>query len=171
MSGLCECGCGGTTRIAARTDRRKGWVKGQPLRYLPQHHRVLSPVQYIVDPETGCWTWQRTKTHNGYPVIYFEGKERAYAHRFFYERERGPIPDGLQLDHLCRNRACVNPAHLEPVTGAENRRRGNGTLLTVEAVREIRQAAGTRAEIGRRFGISPGYVTAVRTRRRWADVA
>jgi hypothetical protein len=45
------------------------------------------------------------------------------AHRFYYEQHVGPIPEGLQLDHLCRNTRCVNPAHLEPVTGAENMRR------------------------------------------------
>ena len=49
-----------------------------------------------------------------------------YAHRFVYEAERGPIPSGLTLDHKCRVRQCVNPAHLEPVTLAENILRGNG---------------------------------------------
>lgn len=69
-----------------------------------------------------CWVWQGTGTKTGYGQISVEGSQR-YAHRVSYELHVGPIPDGLQIDHLCRNTSCVNPAHLEPVTGAENTRR------------------------------------------------
>src|SRR5688572_14187578 len=78
-------------------------------------------ARYIV-PGPGCWEWAGSIIGNGYGQITI-GQRRIYAHRFVYERERGPIPIGLELDHLCRNKRCVNPDHLEPVTHAENMRR------------------------------------------------
>lgn len=81
--------------------------------------------RYIVDPDTGCWNWTGPLRGKGYGVLHINGK-RFIAHRWFYERLVGPIPLGLCLDHLCRNKRCVNPAHLEPVTNRENVLRGIG---------------------------------------------
>lgn len=74
----------------------------------------------------GCWTWSGSLAH-GYGRLQVAGKS-TMAHRFAYEHFVGPIPVGLELDHLCRNPACVNPTHLEPVTHAENVRRGDIAL-------------------------------------------
>lgn len=73
--------------------------------------------------ENGCWLWIASKRRRGYGRFGPKGDQRA-AHRVAYEALVGPIPDGLQLDHLCREPSCVNPAHLEPVTQLENIRRG-----------------------------------------------
>lgn len=81
-----------------------------------------------IDPDTGCWEWTGTKNKAGYGKVYDpanDGKPRMeYAHRVSYREFVGPIPDGHHIDHLCRNHACCNPEHLEPVTHAENMRRG-----------------------------------------------
>ncbi len=88
------------------------------------HDRELRFLAKIARAENGCWEWIASCKPNGYG--YFRRwKERGggYAHRWAYEHFVGPIPDGLHLDHLCRNKRCVNPSHLEPVTQAENNRR------------------------------------------------
>lgn len=77
-----------------------------------------------------CWLWLGTKTAYGYGVVYFTRpgiggvvESTTTAHRVAYELLVGSIPEGLVLDHLCRNTGCQNPAHLDPCTRAENTRR------------------------------------------------
>ncbi len=74
----------------------------------------------------GCWDWTASTAGGGYGSFAVGGRRKTPAHRYAYEAAHGPIPEGLHLDHLCRNRRCVNPAHLEPVTQQENIRRGEG---------------------------------------------
>ena len=77
---------------------------------------------------SGCWLWTGSIRSDGYGVTGIMGPPRL-AHRLVYELERGDIPPGMVLDHLCRVRCCVNPDHLEVVTIAENTRRGMGAEL------------------------------------------
>lgn len=77
-----------------------------------------------VETDEGCWPWEGHLS-SGYGRIKFPQYRSPFmAHRVAYELERGPIPYGLVLDHLCRNKACVNPDHLEPVSNEENIDRG-----------------------------------------------
>ena len=99
-------------------------------------------------PDFGpCWLWT-AKTTRGYGKIghgsRIDGTEgHLSAHRVSYEIHRGPIPDGLEIDHLCRVRKCVNPDHLEPVTHIENIRRGETGQATA-----VRQRAKTHCPKG-----------------------
>jgi hypothetical protein len=97
------------------------------------------------DPETGCWLWAACRNSAGYGKFGIDGRV-VLAHRFSYEQHVGPIPDGLQLDHLCRVRCCVNPAHLEPVTGSENVRRGKAGEIT-----KVRHAQKTHCPQGHAY--------------------
>ena len=76
------------------------------------------------DGPGGCWLWGGGFHSNGYGQFNPTRKHNALAHRYAYEQLRGIITEGLTLDHLCRNRACVNPEHLEPVTNKINILRG-----------------------------------------------
>lgn len=95
------------------------------MQYDLDYFREKFNQSYTIDSLTGCWLWHRRLTRNGYGEI-SHGKLRtnALAHRLSYQLHKGPIPEGLDLDHLCRVRHCVNPSHLEPVSRRVNTLRG-----------------------------------------------
>lgn len=80
------------------------------------------PPLYVVDPESGCWVWNRYRDSNGYGRAY-DGERQDWAHRVYYRRYKGSIPAGYEIDHTCQNPPCVNPAHLDAVTKVEHCRR------------------------------------------------
>ena len=91
--------------------------------------RPIPPVELFErhafpEPNSGCWLWAGPCYSNGYGDLR-KNKWHMLAHRWSYEHFIGPIPEGLDLDHLCRVRSCVNPAHLEPVTRRINLLRGD----------------------------------------------
>jgi hypothetical protein len=82
-----------------------------------------------VEKGEGCWIWTGAAGSEGDYGNYRAGRRFVSAHRFAYEISVGPIPSGLEIDHLCRVTLCVNPAHMEPVTGEENRRRKYAAIV------------------------------------------
>lgn len=82
-------------------------------------------MSHVTIQANGCWEWVAAIDARGYGRFWMGGK-RTRAHRFSYEYYTGKVPDGKELDHLCRNHACVNPAHLEAVSHKVNVLRGEG---------------------------------------------
>lgn len=116
---------------------------GQRLTFEERYERLAFP-----EPNSGCYIWMGALNYNGYGKMGIglasEGTHRMqYAHIVAYEHFVGPVPVGMELDHKCRMRCCVNPDHLEPVTHAENVRRG----LAGEVTR-TRMAAQTHCKRG-----------------------
>ena len=96
-------------------------------------------------------------------------KKQRQAHIIYYEAKYGKAPEGMELDHLCRNRACVNPDHLQPVWPAENVHRGKRAKLNWEAVDFIRShhSAMSQLELGLLFGVTKSAVWSVVHFRTW----
>jgi hypothetical protein len=116
--------------VGENTRRRNLDLCLPPVPHLRKPKRKLSlrerfDAKWVCDDVTGCWNWTAQIDRNGYGK-FCKNAYPALAHRVSYELHVGPIPNGLFLDHLCRNRSCVNPKHLEPVTNRENGLRGIG---------------------------------------------
>ena len=113
--------------------------------YFPAYNRDRTPEERFWEkveriPSSECWFWIAPLNSGGYGTFYWKGK-RVGAHRAAYELFRGPIPDDREIDHLCRNRDCVNPDHLDLVTHRENLLRGRTTpaaAIAGHARRDVR---------------------------------
>lgn len=130
--GFCECGCAQKAPLAKTTSSKAKHIKGKPLRFIHGHHMRKSAVLYVVEDrgyKTPCWIWQGCRVNGDYGLVQVNGT-RQMAHRFFYEAKHGNIPDGLEADHLCMVKPCVNPDHVEPVTHIENMRRARTAQQT-----------------------------------------
>ncbi len=107
-----------------RRSKLRGGTTNLPLAALPE--RMRDKVQLELCPVAGldgdCWTWTGAIQSRGYGSFHHEGRRHS-THRLAYVLLVGPIPTGLQIDHLCENKLCCNPAHLEPVTSKVNNER------------------------------------------------
>jgi hypothetical protein len=135
--------------------------------------------------DTGCWSWTGSLFPRDGRPRFSEGSGRwVCAYRRVYTELVGPIPAGMTLDHLCENKTCINPAHLEPVTlrvnlqryHAANARRGifdpfHRAKLTDDQVREIRSSAEAEPDLANRHGVTRRHIHAIRTGLRRENVA
>lgn len=170
--GMCRCGCGLETTKAVYSDVSKGWVRGEPKLFRNGHgSRHSRKVELASD--TDCLIWIGGRQPNGYGRFYINGHQKM-AHVVTYKHFIGPVPEGMELDHLCRNRSCINPNHLEPVTRLVNVRRGRVPKMTPTIVREIRRLWPTGVShyaLAHKFGMSNSAIWAALQRWTWKDVA
>lgn len=136
-----------STYVAACAPRVVVNARGRRCVYPDLMSRFFANVRQDGD----CWRWTKTLTDDGYAPFYLARAQAVRAHRWIYELLRAEIPDGLQLDHLCRVRDCVNPWHMDVVTSGVNTRRGLAAVTSWHARKD-------RCKNGHPFDVANTYV-------------
>lgn len=184
--GYCQCGCGQKTKIALRNRPNRGWVKGEPKRFIAGHgHTGRASLQeafwtYVTPgSKNDCWIWQGTKDKSGYGQVNFQYKLWK-AHRVSYMIYHGD-PGELYVLHRCDNPACVNPNHLAAGTNEDNirdmirkGRNQNNRIqpkpkFSADDIRSMRIAyenGEKQIEIAAFHGVHPSYVSRI-VRKIW----
>lgn len=173
--GYCHCGCGQKTKLAPRNRENRGWVKGEPQRFIPGHGntgRASKAVGFFENVTPGapdeCWPWKGTIDRSGYGQLGWRHKLWK-SHRVSYEIYKGD-PGSLHVLHTCDNPACVNPNHLKLGTNTDNvidmfsKGRGyvKGKMLTFDEVSEIRRLSEqgeSRSALARKYGVHCTTIT------------
>ncbi len=171
--GLCNCGCNLPAPIAKTTARNLGIVKGEPLRFINGHHNLL-PESYTVEDrghDTPCYVFRNAKG-KGYGYVHRGGKF-IYVHRYFWERENGPLREGRQLHHECGVKNCVRLSHLTPLLVTDHQRIHPRAVLTMEKAREARRLVLVngmrRKDVAELFGVSCGVIEAAVNGKTWSE--
>ncbi len=134
---------------------------------------VVANLRFRVDVITGCHIWTGALNESGYGIIGTARYGNFRAHRVAYEQAFGHLSDGIQLDHKCRIRACINPEHLEPVSNAENTRRGAKAKLSFAMVTEIKRLRAqdglSYRQLAKVFGVSSCAISNILNNKRWRE--
>lgn len=153
-----------------KTNEKGQFVKGMtPWNKRPEAQRFWEKVDK--SGEGGCWLWIAQLSPDGYGRFTHNGG--ALAHRFAWVEKHGAVPRGMQLDHLCRTRNCVNPDHLELVSNQMNTQRGALAKLSPEKVKEIHKLLGKieGTKIAEMFGVTPTLISKISKGEAWNNVA
>lgn len=193
--GYCHCGCGQQTQMAKQTEKRAGWIKGQPVRYVVGHSggpkSRPTEVRFwecvAPGPEEECWPWQGYRNKRGYGCLTIGGRNgrAVHTHRLAWELNFGSIPDGLCVLHKCDNPPCCNPNHLFLGTDADNvadkvkkgrqargEHHGQSTLTTelVLQIRKLHADGGKTSVIARLLKMPYSTVRNIINRTRWGHI-
>lgn len=170
------CGKIAVARKLCRNHYVQAWKKGA----LDPHPKVTQDESFdirVQKTET-CWIWTGSRNEAGYGIFLLPGEIPVRAHRYLYEREIGPIPEGIILMHSCDNPPCVNPAHLRPGTHGDNIRDAakkrrllfgethHQTKLMTAEIEAIRADLRSNAIVARDYRINPSTVSRIRARKR-----
>ena len=149
---------------------------GDPHITLKNHPPIERFMRHIIiSANTDCWIWQKARDKDGYGL--FKANRKDYrAHRWIFDQINGKIPQGKQISHLCHNKPCVNPDHMEATTHTQNLRQNaiDGLItkcrkLTKEKATAIKNMPGLQREIATRFGVTQSLVGQIKRGEIWRE--